>query len=160
MSPEGKTYQIGEMAELTGLSHRALRYYEEQGLLDKRRHGPGRFRIYTEADLERINGIKRLKEYMGFSLQEAREALELDDERKRLIERAERSNSRAVKRKALKRAHEIMLEQIGQIRERRARLEELEKLIAGRLREAEKELDNLGEEKDGRLKQRVSHRSK
>jgi MerR family transcriptional regulator, repressor of the yfmOP operon len=155
MPEKYRTYQIGEIVELTGLSHRALRYYEEQGLLDKREHGPGRFRIYTEADLERINGIKRLKEYLGLSLQEARRALERDGERKRLIEEAARSNSRTAKRKALRGAREIVLEEIDQVRERRDRLEELEKVVAERLREVELELHNLGEAKDDKRKQRL-----
>ena len=158
MTEENKTYQIGEMVELTGLSHRALRYYEDQGLLDKRRHGPGRFRIYTDEDLERINGIKRLKQHLGFSLQEARMALERDDERKRLMEEAAQTKSKAARRKALGEAREIVLEEIELLRDRRGKLEELEKRVLERLREVECELDSLEEEKDGRG-ERVRHRS-
>lgn len=162
MTDKYKTYQIGEIAELTGLSHRALRYYEEQGLLDKRDHGPGRFRIYTERDLERINRIIRLKEYLGLSLQEAREALERDDERKRLMESAKEEKSPSARRLALTGARQILIEEMNMLQDRRQKLEELEHLLRERLREVDGELDRLKsnggrvrEEKNGSSKQRL-----
>jgi DNA-binding transcriptional MerR regulator len=49
--------QIGELSERTGASVRMLRYYEEQGLLEPRRTTSG-YRIYDEADVDRVARIR------------------------------------------------------------------------------------------------------
>lgn len=49
-------YSISEVAKMKGLSHSALRYYEEIGLLTNVEH-EGNKRIYTEEHLRRIDGI-------------------------------------------------------------------------------------------------------
>lgn len=143
MAENDRVYQIGEMAELTGLSHRTLRYYEELGLLEPRSHGPGRFRVYTEADLERINRIKRIKEHLGFSLYRAKELLDRDDQRKGLMERAKTEKSRAARREALEGAREILLDELALLKEREQKLKEMERLLNKRLQEVDGELAGL-----------------
>ena len=51
--------RIGELATRAGVSTRALRYYEEQGLLTPARTTTGH-RIYTEASLARVQLIRLL----------------------------------------------------------------------------------------------------
>ena len=51
--------QIGELAARTGASVRMLRYYEEQGLLEPERT-PAGYRIYAEADVDRVARIRCL----------------------------------------------------------------------------------------------------
>lgn len=51
--------RIGELAKRAGVSVRALRYYEEQGLLTSTRSTSGQ-RHYTEYDVERVLMIQRL----------------------------------------------------------------------------------------------------
>lgn len=51
--------RIGELAKRAGVSVRALRYYEEQGLLASTRSSSGQ-RHYTEYDVERVLMIQRL----------------------------------------------------------------------------------------------------
>lgn len=143
MKAERELFQIGEVAELTGLSHRTLRYYEELGLLEARSHGPGKFRIYTREDIERINRIKRLKENLGFSLQQAKEGIEKDDERKRLMDKARAARKPASKRKALQGARAILLEELEMVAERQRKLAELEGRLRERLVEVDGELDDL-----------------
>jgi MerR family transcriptional regulator, repressor of the yfmOP operon len=143
MKDESKVYQIGEVAELTGLSQRALRYYEELGLLEPRSHGPGKFRIYSEGDLERLRRIKRLKDNLGFSLQQAKEAMERDDQRKRLMEMAANEKSREKRRKALEGARKILLEETSMVKERQDKLKELERLLRQRIQEVDDELTRL-----------------
>jgi DNA-binding transcriptional MerR regulator len=50
--------RIGEVAERAGVSPRALRYYEEQGLLTSERTGSGQ-RSYAEAAVERVQLIQQ-----------------------------------------------------------------------------------------------------
>ncbi|GAA1404985.1 MerR family transcriptional regulator [Kitasatospora putterlickiae] len=51
--------RIGELAQRTGASPRALRYYEQQGLLRPARR-PSGYREYGEADVRTVHGIRTL----------------------------------------------------------------------------------------------------
>jgi DNA-binding transcriptional MerR regulator len=51
--------RIGEVAERAGVSTRALRYYEEQGLLASERTSSGQ-RTYPESAVERVRLIQQL----------------------------------------------------------------------------------------------------
>lgn len=62
--------RIGEMARRAGVSTRALRYYEQQGLIDARRSANG-YRDYDEADLPLVTEIRSLLA-SGFTLEDAR----------------------------------------------------------------------------------------
>ncbi|MDJ1131249.1 MerR family transcriptional regulator [Streptomyces iconiensis] len=70
--------QIGEVAERTGLSLRTIRHYEEVGLVIPSARSKGGFRLYTEADVERLMVIRRMKP-LDFSLDEMRDLLEITD---------------------------------------------------------------------------------
>ncbi|MFB9681766.1 MerR family transcriptional regulator [Streptosporangium vulgare] len=51
--------RIGELAQRTGVTTRALRYYEEQNLLTAERSGSGQ-RHYAETAVDRIHLIRQL----------------------------------------------------------------------------------------------------
>ncbi len=55
----GGLLRIGDVAGRAGVSTRALRYYEEQGLLPAERTTSGQ-RVYPEAAVERVQLIQRL----------------------------------------------------------------------------------------------------
>ncbi|MBN9459004.1 MAG: MerR family transcriptional regulator [Bosea sp.] len=71
------TYGIGQMAAEFGLTLRALRFYEQRGLIKPTRKG--RERLYSDADRERIRRIVELTG-LGFSLREI-QAGQFDRER-------------------------------------------------------------------------------
>jgi len=73
------TMHIGAVAERTGLSLRTLRHYDEVGLLPPTGRTEGGFRLYTEADVERLLLIRRMKP-LGFTLEETGELLSLVDD--------------------------------------------------------------------------------
>ncbi|HZG05380.1 MAG TPA: MerR family transcriptional regulator [Streptomyces sp.] len=70
--------QIGEVAERTGLSLRTIRHYEEVGLVVPSARSKGGFRLYTEADVDRLMVIRRMKP-LDFSLEEMRDLLRITD---------------------------------------------------------------------------------
>ncbi|WP_445155685.1 MerR family transcriptional regulator [Arthrobacter sp. Hor0625] len=70
------TMHIGELAERTGLSLRTIRHYDDVGLLPATARTEGGFRVYSEADAERLMVIKQMKP-LGFSLDEMAEILGL-----------------------------------------------------------------------------------
>ncbi len=63
----GQVMHIGEVAARTELSLRSLRHWEEVGLLLPSGRTEGGFRLYTDADVEKILVIRRMKP-LGFSL--------------------------------------------------------------------------------------------
>jgi DNA-binding transcriptional MerR regulator len=138
-----KTYQIGEVVEITGLTHRTLRYYEELGLLGERGHTPGKHRIYTDEDLERISRITRFKELMGHQLSEIKELVDLDQERQSLREEAATAGSKAEKARKLERIREIFVKELGFLRERQSRLGEVERLLTERIKDVDADIRKL-----------------
>jgi DNA-binding transcriptional MerR regulator len=74
--------RIGEVAELTGTTARTIRYYEELGLLEAGvDREQGKHRCYSEADVERIKEIVRLKELLGLSLEQLSQLVEAETAR-------------------------------------------------------------------------------
>jgi len=71
---ESVTYSISDLAREFALTTRAIRFYEDEGLLAPRRSG--RSRIYGERERVRIKLILRGKR-LGLSLSEIRELLDL-----------------------------------------------------------------------------------
>lgn len=67
--------QIGEVAERTELSIKTIRHYDEVGLVTPSERSVGGFRLYTEADVQRLLVIRRMKP-LGFTLDEMRQLLE------------------------------------------------------------------------------------
>lgn len=69
---------IGAVAERTGLSLRTLRHYDDVGLLRPSARTDGGFRLYTDADVERLLLIRRMKP-LGFTLEEMADLLAVTD---------------------------------------------------------------------------------
>jgi MerR family transcriptional regulator, thiopeptide resistance regulator len=70
--------RVGELAQRTGLSVRALHYYDEIGLLSPPRHTESAYRLYGEAEIARLQQIASLRQ-LGFALEEIREILTRPD---------------------------------------------------------------------------------
>jgi DNA-binding transcriptional MerR regulator len=69
-------FSSGDLARATGNTVRAIRHYEEEGLLKPAEVSDGGHRRYTEDDLERLRLITDLRE-LGLALCEIRSILEL-----------------------------------------------------------------------------------
>src|SRR6059058_23425 len=75
----GTTYTIGDLAKEFDLTTRAMRFYEDMGLLQPQRTGPGgRNRIYSARDRTRLKLTLRAKR-LGLSLTEAKEIIDMYD---------------------------------------------------------------------------------
>lgn len=71
-----RTYSISELSRELDVTPRAIRFYEEQGMLHPQRRGQER--IYAPSDRVALTLILRGKR-LGFSLAECRELIELYD---------------------------------------------------------------------------------
>ncbi len=75
----GKTYSISDLAKEFDLTTRAIRFYEDMGLLQPEREGAGqRVRVYSARDRTRLRLTLRAKR-LGFSLNEAKQIIDLYD---------------------------------------------------------------------------------
>lgn len=81
---EKKYYKIEDVSIKTGLTKRAIRYYEDLNLITPKRTESG-YRLYTDKDIEKIQKIISLKESLGFSLAEIKNALDLDKNVKNIL---------------------------------------------------------------------------
>src|SRR5712692_7579862 len=66
--------QIGTLAQQTGLTVDAIRFYEKSGLLKRPARTEGGFRLFREDDADDLRFIQKAQ-VLGFSLQEVRELL-------------------------------------------------------------------------------------
>jgi MerR family transcriptional regulator, copper efflux regulator len=118
--------QIGEVAERVGLSLRTVRYYEEVGLVIPSARTEGRFRLYSHADVERLDLVKRMKP-LGLTLEAMADLLDLFERTRDLADR-QPTEQRAITDKLsgyAKRADERIMRierDLAQARELRARL--------------------------------------
>lgn len=74
--------KIGEVARLTGLTTKTIRYYELLGLLREPTRTESGYRLYGANDIERLKFIRKAKR-LGFSLTEIRDILALHDQKQR-----------------------------------------------------------------------------
>lgn len=62
-------YKTGELAKMSGVSIRTIRYYDSKGLLTPSAYSKSGHRLYTDEDFSKLKRILALK-YLGFSLEE------------------------------------------------------------------------------------------
>ena len=73
------TYSISDLAREFDLTTRAIRFYEDMGLLEPERSGPGgRNRVYSQRDRTRLKLTLRAKR-LGLSLTEAKDVIDMYD---------------------------------------------------------------------------------
>jgi DNA-binding transcriptional MerR regulator len=73
------TFTISDLAREFDLTTRAIRFYEDMGLLQPERSGPGgRNRVYSARDRTRLKLTLRAKR-LGLSLTEARDLIDMYD---------------------------------------------------------------------------------
>ena len=70
-----KGLTIGELAKLTDVPPKTIRYYEDEGILPAPRRSESRYRLYTDVDVRRLELVRRAR-LLDMSLAEARELVE------------------------------------------------------------------------------------
>jgi MerR family transcriptional regulator, repressor of the yfmOP operon len=139
---EGKL-RIGEVAELTGTTPRTIRYYEEIGLLPGSGRKQGKHRSYTEADVERVQEIIRLRSLLGLSLDELSRLLEAQAARAEVRRKLEQTEQVGERRELLEEALVHITTQLELVRRRRNELESLEQELVDKRRRVSSALREL-----------------
>jgi len=133
-------YQIGEVCHLTGLTPRALHYYDEIGLLVPSERLAGGHRLYTPLDVQRIERIKELKRLLGLSLGEIKRILDADDARARYLAEARAAVDVERRHKAVADAVQVTEEQLRSVREKVIQLGRFQRKLERQVRDLRGEL--------------------
>src|SRR5687768_8221300 len=150
--------QIGEVAQRTGLTQRALRYWEARGLLPPPTRLEGGFRLYSPQDVSRLERIVELKRLLGFSLEEIRQVIDADELLRQIkTENKHQSDARA-RRAGYERAAALITAQLELVRSRIEAMRELQahyerrlERMRGRIARIDDTPSGVRAEVDGRL---------
>ena len=123
--PVAPLLKIQEVAADVGLTARAIRYYEELGLLKPAARSDGAYRLYDPDDLERLRFIKGLRDDAGFSLMEIGRLLEDEVARARNRERFQSTADPDERRALIDDALDRVDRQVATLRQKIERLEEM-----------------------------------
>jgi MerR family transcriptional regulator, repressor of the yfmOP operon len=140
---ERSLLRIQEVAAETGLTTRAIRYYEEMGLLEPAARSEGDYRLYDPSDLERLSYIRSLRDDAGFSLAQIGQLLEDEAARERNRERYRSSHDPAERRAILVDARDRVDRQIETLESKAARIAEMISAARERRRHLSAHLDGL-----------------
>jgi DNA-binding transcriptional MerR regulator len=135
--------RIGEVAGRTGVTPRTIRYYEEIGLLGGGEgRTQGKHRVYTEADVDRIQEIIRLRDLLGLSLDQLSQLLEAESARADLRREYHQTESPSERKHILEQSAkhiatqlELVRGRLAQLTQLAAELEERQALVAQRIHE-------------------------
>jgi DNA-binding transcriptional MerR regulator len=84
MEDEGDRYRIGELARLSGLSVKTIRYYSDRGLVPPAERTEAGYRVYDERALARLELIRALRD-LGASLADVERVLSRELDVTRLV---------------------------------------------------------------------------
>jgi MerR family copper efflux transcriptional regulator len=120
--------QIGQVAARTELSIKTIRHYDEVGLVAPSARSIGGFRLYTDADVDRLLVIRRMKP-LGFALEEMKQLLDALDA---LSNPSADTGAAAAAHDVLDQCHARALDSCARLRTQLAYAEELTDILAAR----------------------------
>jgi MerR family mercuric resistance operon transcriptional regulator len=114
---------IGELSAKAGVNVQTIRFYEREKLLREPVRTPSGYRIFAEADLERVRFIKQSQQ-LGFTLKEVKELMEIHESAKSF------TDSARFRSKEWKKAFKIAKERLDLINQKIQFLKVLKKPLA------------------------------
>jgi MerR family transcriptional regulator, repressor of the yfmOP operon len=142
--PAAAPLRIGDVARLVGTTPRTIRYYEEIGLLPEAPARPsGQHRTYTEAEVERLREVMRLKHLLGVTLEELKTLLSAEEARAAVRAQLRRDDVHPERRRELlgealghlDRQLELVKHRAGELAKLEQELQATRKRVRGKLRE-------------------------
>lgn len=121
--PEHTGVHIGKVAEQTGLSVDAIRYYERSGLLHEPLRTKGGYRLFENGDVQELRFIRSAQQ-LGFSLAEIKDLILIRQRRDHICTHV----------------RDLLAAKLEQVRVKIAELKALEADLTGSLRACNREL--------------------
>ena len=153
---EERRYRIGEVAERVGVTTRTIRYYEELGLLGPTARPKGAHRVYTEADIARLEELIRLRDLLGLTLEEIVALAEAEEARAALRNQWAETADDAARARIVEAAIPLVERQLELVRGRIEKLEEFARELEAKLAELAARRRELGEQQP--FQEAVTHR--
>lgn len=130
-----RTMRIGEVAELTGTTPRTIRYYEEIGLLGyEPAREQGKHRAYTQADVDRVREVLRLRDLLGLSLEQLAQLVDAETARAEIRRELETTEDPDRRRTLREQALTHIASQLELVRKRLTELKALERELSQKQR--------------------------
>ena len=130
-----RTYRIGEVAEQAGVTTRTIRYYEELGLLGvSSDRAKGKHRVYTEADVSRLQELIRLRDLLGLTLEELVALTEAEEARAELRSEYAETTSDRERLRIIEAAIPIVQQQLELVHKRQAAVADFAAELEGKLK--------------------------
>jgi MerR family transcriptional regulator, repressor of the yfmOP operon len=130
-----RPYRIGEVAERAGVTTRTIRYYEELGLLGRgSERAKGKHRVYTEADVARLEELIRLRDLLGLTLEELVALTEAEEARAVLRSEYAETTSDRERLRIVEAAIPIVEQQLELVHRREAAVADFAAELDGKLK--------------------------
>ena len=143
-APE-RSYRIGDVAERVGVTTRTIRYYEELGLLGTASaRAKGAHRLYSEADIARLEELIRLRDLLGLTLEELVALAEAEEARAALRDQWAESATDTERARIVEAAIPLVERQLELVRARQDRLSDFAGELSEKLRRLKKRQTELG----------------
>ena len=143
-APE-RSYRIGDVAERVGVTTRTIRYYEELGLLGTASaRTKGAHRLYSEADIARLEELIRLRDLLGLTLEELVALAEAEEARAALRDQWAESATDIERARIVEAAIPLVERQLELVRARQDRLSEFAGELSKKLRRLKQRQTELG----------------
>jgi MerR family mercuric resistance operon transcriptional regulator len=124
--------RIGELAQKSGVSRDALRFYERRGLLPAPHRTAGRFRVYPPNTVDRLRFIKQAQ-MVGLTLQE-------------IAALVSHRNDSGLKR--CRQVRDFLRTKVAEVQTKVSELEAFRTTLAQYLEQCERTISNSGRTKD------------
>ena len=143
-APE-RSYRIGDVADRVGVTTRTIRYYEELGLLGTASaRTKGAHRLYSEADIARLEELIRLRDLLGLTLEELVALAEAEEARAALRNQWAESATDRERARIVEAAIPLVERQLELVQARQDRLSEFADELSEKLRRLRKRQAELG----------------
>ncbi len=123
--------QIGKVAQKTGLSVDAIRFYEKSGLLPRPARTQGGYRLYEEREIADLKFIQKAQQ-LGFSLSDIRELFSIQRHPHEVCEHV----------------RDLIAPKLAVVRAKIAELQAIETALAGALRKCRTALRQPAKHRD------------
>lgn len=144
---EHALFRIGDVADAVGITVRTVRYYEELGLLGdaeaRSQRAKGSHRLFSQADVDRLRELIRLRDLLGLTLDELNEIAEAAQLQQCLRSRWENSTGDHERAEIVRRGIPNVERQLELVHARQRHLAEFAEVLEGKLDRMRALLDEL-----------------